>query len=268
MSFAFDPYLVKYEKTHTPDFSPTVQAPFERGNALSNLYFVTMTEYGKELAPEGAQVAFPPEIVEVPLGRVIAENGFKQLRAAESEKERFVTFYFNGRREAPFENEDRLIVPSPKISTYDLLPEMSARQLTEAFLERIKDPQNFKFTLINLANVDMVGHTGNIGAAVKACEVADECLAKILDYVEAYDGTLILTADHGNTEEMIDAQTGQVETEHSANDVPLIIVNKQLIGRAQTLGSGVLADVAPTILNLLGIKPPSSMTGRNLLAEL
>lgn len=266
LAFGFDPYLVKYQKKHTPAFSTTLQTPFVRGEVIKNLYFLMMTEYGKELVEEGARAAFPPEAVEIPLGRILSENGNMQLRAAESEKERFVTFYFNGQRETPFANEEHLIVPSPKVSTYDLLPEMSARQLTEAFLEKLKTSQDVKFALINYANVDMVSHTGNIGATVKACEVVDESLGKLIDYISAYNGTLIVTADHGNAEEMIDAQTGQVETEHSTNDVPFIVVSKDLLGRPETLPKGILADVAPTVLALLGLKVPSSMTGRNLLA--
>ena len=265
LDFSFDPYLVKYQKKHTPSFSTAVEPPFERGPIINNLYFVTMTEYGKSLAEEGAKVAFPPERVEMPLGRIIAEYGYKQLRAAESEKERFVTFYFNGQQEISFENEEHLILPSPKVATYDLIPEMSARQLTEAILDKLRNSQDFKFILVNYANVDMVGHTGNIGAAVKACEVVDECVGKLADYVQAYDGTLIVTADHGNTEEMIDAQTGEIEPEHSSNTVPFVVINKEFIGSPHVLGTGVLADVAPTTLSLLGIDVPSSMTGRNLL---
>lgn len=266
LDFGFDPYLVKYQKKHTPQFSTAILPPFERGPYLNNLFFVTMTEYGKSLVDEGAKVAFSPELVEMPLGRVISEYGYKQLRAAESEKERFVTFYFNGQQEVSFENEEHLIVPSPKVSTYDLMPEMSSRQLTEALLDKLRNNPDLRFVLINYASPDMVGHTGNIGAAVKACEVVDECIGKISDFVQAYEGTLIITADHGNTEEMIDPQTGQIETEHSSNNVPLVIVNKEFIGSPHVLGSGILADVSPTVLSLLGIKIPSAMTGRNLLA--
>lgn len=260
----FDPYMVKYQKSHLAQ--PVVTGePFVRGPRLNNLYFVTMTEYGKPIVESGAHVAFPPEIVKLPLGRVISEAGFKQLRASESEKERFVTFYFNGQQEAPFPGEDRLIIPSPKIATYDLKPEMSARELTDAVLQKIKDFPDYKFVLINFANADMVGHTGSIGAAAKACEVVDECLGKLSSWVLAYDGLMLITADHGNTEEMIDSQTGQIETEHSSNPVPFIAVSKKLLGHAQILTSGILADVAPTALAALGIPIPSSMTGKNLL---
>lgn len=264
----FDPYLVKYFKTHLAQL-PTSQKPFERGGRLNNLFFVTMTEYSRPLSQNGAKVAFPPEIIDMPLGRVIAEAQKKQLRMSESEKERFVTFYFNGQQEAPFEGEDRYIVPSPKVATYDLKPEMSARELTEALLDRLRggDPE-YSFILVNFANPDMVGHTGSIGPTVRACEVVDECLGKIANLVLAYDGTLLITADHGNAEEMIDSHTGAIETEHSVNPVPFIALSKSFLGHAQDLPGGVLADVAPTIISLLGMAQPSSMIGKNLLESL
>ncbi len=266
---SFDPYMVKYKKKHleTAHSSLPEVVPFVRTTKLNNLYFATMTQYEKELIKEGAFVAFAPETVEMPLGRVIAENGYKQLRASESEKERFVTFYFNGQQELPMDQEDRLIVSSPKVATYDLKPEMSAIELTDTVINKLKISLDYKFILINFANVDMVGHTGNIGSAVKACQIVDECVARIANFCLAYDGALVITADHGNAEEMIDAQSGQIETEHSSNPVPLVIISKDLTGRSQMLPSGVLADVAPTILTLLGLEIPSQMTGRNLLGS-
>jgi 2,3-bisphosphoglycerate-independent phosphoglycerate mutase len=137
--------------------------------------------------------------------------------------------------------------------------------MTDALLQRLKDFPDFKFILINYANPDMVGHTGNIGAAVKACEVVDECLGKLSDWVLAYNGLMLVTADHGNVEEMIDSVTGAIETEHSSNPVPFVAVEQKFMGNAQTLTSGILADVAPTILKALGLEVPSTMTGRNLL---
>lgn len=263
-SESFDPYMVKYEKKHLPIEARAVTSPFVRGLRIPNLCFVMMTEYSKVLVENGAKVAYPPEPVGVTLGTVLSENGKRQLRLAESEKERFVTYYFSGLKENPFDGEDRIILPSPKVATYDLKPEMSAREITEQLLTELKKSV-YAFVLVNFANVDMVGHTGNIGAAVSACEVVDECIGKLADYITAYDGTLIITGDHGNTEEMIDHQSGQIETEHSTNDVPFILINKELTGKPQTLGTGILADVAPTILGLLGVTVPSSMTGRNLL---
>jgi len=225
-----------------------------------------MTQYEKSLIDEGAKVVFEPEVVDMPLGRVISEAGYKQLRASESEKERFVTFYFNGQQEIPMELEERLIVPSPKIATYDLKPEMSSIELTDGLLSKLKTFVDYKFILVNYAAPDMVGHTGNIGSAVKACETVDECVARLANFALAYDGVLIITADHGNVEQMINSQTGQIETEHSSNPVPLIIVYKEFMGNGQTLSAGVLADVAPTILRLLNIEVPTEMTGRNLIS--
>lgn len=269
VSVGFDPYQIKYEKTHLPHpVAATVKEPFPRGPKLSNLLFVTMTEYGKLIVDAGAKVAFPPETVKLPLGKIISDAGYKQLRACESEKERFVTFYFNGQQEAAFAGEDRLIIPSPKVPTYDLMPEMSARSVTEGVLKKLKEFPDYKFVLINYANPDMVGHTGSIGAAVKACEVVDECLGKLFDWILAYGGTMLITADHGNVEEMIDSQTGEIETEHSGNPVPFIAISKDLMGKNQTLTTGILADVAPTVLKILGLEVPTTMTGRNLLDSL
>ncbi|KKP47030.1 MAG: 2,3-bisphosphoglycerate-independent phosphoglycerate mutase [Candidatus Woesebacteria bacterium GW2011_GWA1_33_30] len=263
---SFDPFRVKYLKKHIDSQNSMVQvSPFKRPVRLNNLYFATMTEYEKILVNEGAKVAFPPESVDTPIGRAISDNGLRQLRASESEKEKFVTFYFNGQQEMPFELEEHLIVPSPKVATYDLKPEMSAIELTDSVLERLKTNLDYKFILINYANPDMVGHTGNIGSAVKACQVTDECVARLANFVLAYDGALVITADHGNVEEMINSQSGQIETEHSTNPVPLIIIAKDFTGRGETLPSGILADVAPTVLNLLKIPIPSQMSGRNLL---
>lgn len=264
----FDPYSVKYEKSHLKENMPVPSEPFPRGPKLKNINFVTMTEYEKPIVEAGARVAYPPEVVKLPLGAVISESGYKQLRVSESEKERFVTFYFNGQQEIAFPGEDRLIIPSPKVATYDLMPQMSAAGVTESVLQKLKDFPDYKFILVNFANPDMVGHTGNIGAAAKACQVVDECLGKLSDWVLAYGGVMLVTADHGNVEEMIEAQTGEIETEHSENPVPFIAISKDLSGKAQMLTSGVLADVAPTVLKLLGIDVPSVMTGRYLLDSL
>jgi 2,3-bisphosphoglycerate-independent phosphoglycerate mutase len=261
----FDPYLVKYQKSHLAQPMTDTKEPFIRGPRLNNLFFATMTEYEKAIVAADAKVAFPPETVKLPIGRVISESGFKQLRASESEKERFVTFYFNGQQESAFDGEDRLIVPSPKITTYDLLPEMSAVPLTEQVLQKLKDFPDYKFILVNYANPDMVGHTGNIGAAVKACEVVDGCLGKLSDWILAYGGYMVITADHGNVEEMINNETGAIDTEHNKNPVPFVVVSQKLAGKPVNLTTGILADVAPTILKLMGIAIPSTMTGHNLL---
>ena len=261
---SFDPFLIKYEKKHL-ESSNIPTKTFDRPPRLKNLYFATMTQYEKSLIDEGAKVVISPETVDMPLGRVVSENGLKQLRVSESEKERFITFYFNGLQEIPMDQEERLIIPSPKVATYDLKPEMSSIELTDSLLNRLKSAQDYKFILVNYAAPDMVGHTGNIGSAVKACQTVDECVARLANFCLAYDGALIVTADHGNCEEMINSQSGQIETEHSNNPVPLIIITKEFMGRGEMLPSGILADIAPTILNLLGLQIPTQMTGRNLL---
>ncbi|OGM01917.1 phosphoglycerate mutase (2,3-diphosphoglycerate-independent) [Candidatus Woesebacteria bacterium GWA1_41_8] len=259
----YDPYLIDYAKKHIVEQKPT-QKPFARGPRLKNLYFVMMTEYSRSLSESGAKTAFPPYTVAMPLGRVVAEAGKKQLRVTESEKERFIGFYFNGGQEK-FPQEERFIVPSPKVATYDLKPEMSAYQITEAVLNYLKTRLDYSFILINFANADMVGHTGNLKAAFRACEVVDECMGKIASYIQAVEGTLVITADHGNAEEMINLKTGGVDTEHSINPVPFIAINNELLGKSQNLTSGILADVAPTVISLLGLTIPTPMTGRDLL---
>ncbi len=264
LALDFDPYLERYEKTHIAGKIASYQRVFQRNIKLNNLFFCTMTEYSKSLVVSGAKAIFPPEIVEMPLGRVISENSLRQLRVAESEKERFVTFYFNGQRENPFIGEERLIIPSPNVPTYDLKPEMSAYQITEAVINALKS-QQYSFILVNYANADMVGHTGSIGPAVKACEVIDECVGKIANYILSVGGYLLITADHGNAEEMINPKTGQVDTEHSTFPVPFIAISREFLGKSLTLESGILADVAPTVLYLLGINPPGEMMGKNLL---
>jgi 2,3-bisphosphoglycerate-independent phosphoglycerate mutase len=263
----FDPYLERYAKTHLAAKVSTYQQVFTRKKKLNNLYFATMTQYSKTLVEAGAKVIFPPDRVDMPLGRVISEGGLRQLRISESEKERFVTFYFDGQREVAFPGEEKIIVPSPNVATYDLKPEMSAFETTAKLMEILKSGDPYSFILINFANPDMVGHTGNIGSAVAACEAVDECIGKIANYVLAFGGTLLLAADHGNVEEMINLRTGQIDTEHNVNPVPFVAVDKRYLAKSQTVPVGILADVAPTVLNLLGIQVPSIMTGKNLLQD-
>ncbi len=265
--WGYDPFTVKYQKKHEIH-DTKARSTFIRKKYINNLYFATMTEYSKILVEDGAKVAIHPELVTMTLGRVIAENGLKQLRMAESEKERFVTFYFNGQQNVKLIGEDVIIIPSPNVSTYDQKPEMSVYQLTEKLLEELKKANNYSFVLVNFANADMVGHTGSLGPAVKACEAIDECVGKIASHVLGYGGNLIITADHGNTEEMINLQSGQINTEHSINPVPFICVSKKFIGQPLKLTQGILSDVAPTILHLLGLDIPDTMTGRNLLEEI
>lgn len=258
--FDSDPFKKIPEKT-------VAGKTFDRGNKLNNLFFVTMTDYGKSITQEGAFAAFPPEIVNNPLSLVLSQNGHAQLKVTESEKERFVTFYFNGMHEKPFPLEDRIIISSPKVATYDQKPEMSSAEITQTLISKIA--QNYyKFIFVNYPNPDMVGHTGNIGPAVRAIEVVDDCMGKLATQVITHNGALLITADHGNAEEMINLQTNQIDTEHSSNPVPFLCIYRPLLGKPIQLRSGILADVAPTALSLLGIQTPIDMTGRDLLKEL
>jgi len=256
---AFDPYAERYglHQYQLPGQTTT----FKRKKILNDLFFVTMTEYEKGLP---VQVAFPPETVKLPLARVLAEKELRQFHLTETEKERFVTYYFNGQREEPFPGEDRLEIPSPNVPTYDKKPEMSAYQITDELVKKIK-ANIYDFIVVNFANPDMVGHTGVLQAGIKACEVVDECLGKVVRTILAMGGSAIITADHGNVEEMINLTTGGVDTEHSTNPVPFIIIDKRFNQSGQILPKGILADVAPTILGIMGIEKPELMTGRNLL---
>lgn len=256
---AFDPYTEKYyKKTYV---EKEIKGTFQRKKIIKNLCFVTMTEYEKELP---CLVAFPPIKVQLPIARVIAEEELRQLHISETEKERFVTYYFNGQREDAFLGEDRIEIPSPNVSTYDLKPEMSANSITETVIQRLR-MNLYNFIVINFANPDMVGHTGVIEAGIKACETVDDCVGRITQEVLAKDGVCLITADHGNVEEMINLSTGGIDTEHSSNPVPFICVSKNFRGKNIFLPSGILADVAPTVLKLLKIEPPATFTGRNLL---
>lgn len=260
---SFDPYAIKYYQKHELDAnSLTKQQPFVRGRLLSDLYFVTMTEYEKRLP---VHIAYPPQVVDNPLGRIVSEVGLRQLRVSESEKERFVTYYFNGLREDVFPGEERAILPSPKVSTYDKKPEMSARDITDRVISEIK-VGSYDLIVINFANPDMVAHTGNIPATVKACQFVDGCVGEIASAAIAAGGVIILTADHGNAEEMINPATQLPDTEHNANPVLFILAGNSY-RRSVQVPQGILADVAPTILSVLQIPIPISMIGRNLVAD-
>ncbi|MBI4067744.1 2,3-bisphosphoglycerate-independent phosphoglycerate mutase [Candidatus Gottesmanbacteria bacterium] len=258
----FDPFAVKYYKKH--EAQPSIyREPFKRGPRIKDLFFVTMTEYSMNI--DVSAVAFPPQRVLYPLGRVLSENDIKQLRVSESEKERFVTYYFNGLLEKAFPGEDRLIIPSPTIATYDLKPEMSSLELTDRLIEQLKR-QEYGFILVNYANPDMVAHTGNLSASIRACEAVDSCLGRLIPEILSVDGTIFITGDHGNAEELIDNTTGKVDTEHSTAPVPFICINKNWEGKGSSeLPQGILADVAPTILSMFDIMKPPNMMGRNLL---
>lgn len=224
-----------------------------------DLCFVTLTEYDSTL--EGVEVAFTPESLTNTLGEYIAKQGLKQLRIAETEKYAHVTFFFNGGVEAPNEGEDRALIASPKVATYDLKPEMSAYEVTEELLKRI-DEDKYDVIICNYANPDMVGHTGVFEAAKQAVEAVDVCLGKVVDKVLEKGGTAFITADHGNAEQMIDYSTGKTMTAHTTDPVPLIYVAAD----AKPLkDDGVLADVAPTMLEVIGLEKPAEMTGKSLI---
>lgn len=239
-----------------------VVKPFARGPKIKNLCFVTMTEYSKQINKYVLVISLP-DVVVFPLGLAISKAGLRQLRLAESEKERFVTFYFNGQQDITFPREDRIIIPSPKVATYDQTPEMSARFIVDAFKKTIAT-EAYAFVLINFANPDMVGHTGNLEATKAACSTVDECVGEIVKALEGLGAVAIITADHGNAEELL-TTAGMIETEHSSNPVPFFIVGKPYLGNSQFLQPGILADVAPTILKIMDIEKPSEMTGRPLI---
>jgi 2,3-bisphosphoglycerate-independent phosphoglycerate mutase len=220
-----------------------------------------MTEYSTELNPFLATL-FPPEDLHDTFGEIVSHAGLTQLRIAETEKYAHVTFFFNGGREAEFPGESRILVPSPKVATYDLQPEMAAPEVTARLVEAI-DRGRFDVIVVNFANTDMVGHTGDIAAAVKAVEAVDRCLGRLAEAVTRAGGSLLITADHGNAEMMRDPVTGQPHTAHTLNPVPLLLVNPP--AGVTGLSDGRLADIAPTLLQLLGIGQPAAMTGRPLL---
>lgn len=236
---------------------------FVRGTGL-DVHFVTMTAYEEGLP---VHVAFPkPAPMTDILGAYVAEHGMRQFRCAETEKYPHVTFFFNDYRDAPFPGEDRQLVPSPRdISTYDQKPQMSAYEVTDVVLRRLAHFGD-DLMVINYANGDMVGHTGNLAAAVRAVETVDECVGRVVDAVLAKGGGLIVTADHGNCEQMIDPATGRPHTAHTTYDVELIVVDGRYRARALRTG-GRLADIAPTVLTMLGLSVPTAMTGRSLLEE-
>ena len=221
-----------------------------------------LTEYSEALKPLMAAI-FPPEDVRETLGEVIAEHDMKQLRIAETEKYAHVTFFLNGGREDQFAGEDRILVPSPKVATYDLKPEMSAYQVTEKLEEAIASGK-YDLIVCNYANPDMVGHTGVMDAAVKAVDTIDECLGRLRAALEKAGGAMLLTADHGNIEMMKDPQTHEPYTAHTTLDVPIIAFGAP---RGTRLQNGRLADVAPTMLDLMEIPKPAVMTGHSLLVK-
>ncbi len=227
---------------------------------LTGISFTGMTDYGKG---HPKNIAFPVEDITNPLGKVLSIHGIKQLRIAESEKFAHVTYFFNGGNGNVSENEVWLEIPSPKdVPSYDLKPEMSQEWMTTELIKKI-DSKEFDFILTNFAGPDMVGHTGVIDATVKSMEVCDKCIGQVVEKVLSLDGVVVISADHGNAEEMINLQTGDPDTKHSTNEVPLLIIGNNI--PPIELPMGGLADIAPTILGILGIEQPADMTGRNLL---
>ena len=220
--------------------------------------FVTLTRYADDLP---AQVAFAPERVDDSLGEVLAQRGLRQLRLAETEKYAHVTYFFSGRRETPFAGEDRVLVPSPKVATYDLAPEMSAGEVTDKLVDAIAGGTH-DFIVCNYANGDMVGHTGDFAAAVRAVETVDQCLGRVCEALRRRGGQALITADHGNAERMLDTSTNQPHTAHTSSFVPLVYSGPQ---RTRFVAEGALSDVAPTLLALMGMEAPLAMTGRSLV---
>ena len=231
---------------------------FNRKKVLNNLYYVCMTQYDETF---GLPVAFKPQKLVNILGEVLDANNIKQFRTAETEKYAHITFFFNGGVEEPNKLETRKLVASPKVATYDLKPEMSAYEVCDNVLEAL-DNKDYGFILVNFANPDMVGHTGVMEAAVKACSAVDECVGKIAEKALKNGVKMIITADHGNAEWMFNEQTNAPQTAHTTNIVPFIIVDSEKYNLKET---GALCDIAPTILDLMGIKQPSEMTGHSMI---
>ncbi|KXG75025.1 2,3-bisphosphoglycerate-independent phosphoglycerate mutase [Thermotalea metallivorans] len=238
-----------------PDFKD-----FERPRGFFPIHYVCMTSYDATMP--NVHVAYAPQVLSNTFGEYISKLGLKQLRIAETEKYAHVTFFFNGGIEPPYEGETRILVPSPKVATYDLKPEMSAYEVTDRLVEEIQKDL-YDVIIVNYANADMVGHTGSMEAAIKAVEAVDACVGRVVEAVLAKKGQILLTADHGNSDEMLDAE-GNVITAHSKNPVPLLLINAP---EDCGIGEGRLADIAPTLLHMMGLPKPEEMTGRSLLLE-
>ncbi|KNY28478.1 2,3-bisphosphoglycerate-independent phosphoglycerate mutase [Pseudobacteroides cellulosolvens] len=233
---------------------------FEREKGYFPVFFVCMTQYDKTI--ENAVVAFKPESLANTFGEYISTLGYKQLRIAETEKYAHVTFFFNGGVEKVYPGEDRALIPSPKVATYDLKPEMSAYEVTEEAVKRINSKE-YDVIILNFANPDMVGHTGVMEAAKAAVEAVDVCIGKVVDAIQAQGGVALITADHGNSEQMIDYDTGGPFTAHTTNEVPLIGIG---LGNAK-LKAGRLSDLTPTMLDIMGVEKPKEMTGSSLVVK-
>ena len=231
---------------------------FTRKN-IKNFFFASIMEYKRSYPPN---VIFPKQYIFNPLGKVLSTSGLRQLRIAESEKFPHVTYFFNGGMNLQYQGEDRIEIPSPDVATYDEQPEMNAEKVTDTLIKKIST-NIYDFILLNFANTDMVGHTGSIPASIKAVSTVDVLTNSLVRHFLAKGGTVIITADHGNVEELLNINTGAMDTEHSLNPVPLILIDKNI--PKQQLPYGALKDIAPTILHIMGIPQPSEMTGRSLL---
>ncbi|MBM3342463.1 MAG: 2,3-bisphosphoglycerate-independent phosphoglycerate mutase [Betaproteobacteria bacterium] len=231
---------------------------FKREHAPKLGYYATLTTYGEDFAHLPA--AFAPQDINNGFGEYLAARGLKQLRIAETEKYAHVTYFFNGGIETPYQGEDRIMVPSPKVATYDLQPEMSAREVTDKLVAAIASRQ-YSAIICNYANGDMVGHTGNLDAATRAIEALDECIGRAVEAMQAIGGEVLITADHGNAETMLDLEAQQPHTAHTLNLVPLLYIGR----KAKAKNGGALQDVAPTLLKMMGLPQPPEMTGKPLL---
>jgi 2,3-bisphosphoglycerate-independent phosphoglycerate mutase len=236
---------------------------FERGVVPQDLYFVTMTRYEEDLP---VHVAYKAMEVEVPLAKVLSDLGMRQFHIAETEKYAHVTFFFNGRIETPFPGEDRELVPSPRVATYDLMPEMSAYGITDDLVKGIGSG-SYDFIVANFANGDMVGHSGKVDATVKAIEVVDSCIGRVLEAVRSQRGVLLITADHGNAEQLIDPETGGPHTFHTTNPVPFILVadDASPLRHAKLREGGRLCDISLTVLDIMSVVSPMAMDCKSLL---
>ncbi|MBP2649571.1 MAG: 2,3-bisphosphoglycerate-independent phosphoglycerate mutase [Firmicutes bacterium] len=232
---------------------------FNRRHGFLELNFVCMTKYDESL---DVPVAFKPQEIRNTLGGTFSSAGLTQLRIAETEKYAHVTYFFNGGDEHPLKGEERILVPSPQVATYDLEPEMSARPVADKLIEAIKSGK-FDLVVVNFANGDMVGHTGHLDAAIKAINVVDECVGRVVAAMRERGGITLITADHGNAEKMIDPETGAPFTAHTVNNVPFILVSEEY--RDSKLRDGILADIAPTVLKVAGLEQPKEMTGKSLI---
>ena len=233
---------------------------FARQRELKLAGYVMLTQYAADIP---APCAYPPATLENVLGEYLAKQGKTQLRIAETEKYAHVTFFFSGGREEPFEGEERILIPSPQVATYDLQPQMSAPEVTDRIVEAIEQ-QRYDVIIVNYANGDMVGHTGVFDAAVAAVECLDSCIDRISTALAKVGGEALITADHGNVEQMSDEHTGQAHTAHTCEPVPFVYVGPRQV---ELRDGGILSDVAPTLLTLLGLPQPAEMTGRSIITS-